>query len=99
MAYSEYTVKSITSFKERTRLFRPRDEMRRLDTGSHRQEGGDTPQIRGYIGLDDPSTAWPEGSDTSSMAYSEYTVKSITSFKEQTSWFFWPRNDVEEKVD
>jgi len=31
-------------------------------------------------------------SDTSSMVCSEYTVRSITSIKERTSWFFRPRD-------
>jgi hypothetical protein len=92
MAYSEYTVRSITSFNERTNwLFRPHN------MNSHWQEGADNPQIRFNledIELDDSSTTWPEGSDASSMAYSEYTVRSITSFNERTSWLVRPRNEL-----
>jgi len=39
------------------------------------------------------STSWgPSCSDARSMADSEYTVKSIRSFKERTSYFFRPRH-------
>jgi len=38
------------------------------------------------------STSWGGCSDARSMAGSEYTVRSIRSFKERTSYFFRPRH-------
>jgi len=43
-----------------------------------------------------PDTA-PEGSDASSMIYSLYTVKSVTSINERTNWF-WPPRERRGKV-
>jgi hypothetical protein len=40
---------------------------------------------------DSTSISWGGSSDASSMADSEYTVRSIRSFKERTSYFFRPR--------
>lgn len=41
--------------------------------------------IPGEMEQDNPSTTWSENSDARSMTYSAYTVRSVTSFKEQTS--------------
>jgi hypothetical protein len=37
-------------------------------------------------------TPWEASLDTISRVSSRYTVRSITSFKERTSWFVRPRN-------
>lgn len=63
----------------------------------HWQEGDAemNPRVRvnpGEMEQDNSSTAWSEGSDARSMTYSAYTVRSVTSFKEQTSQLVWPCN-------
>jgi hypothetical protein len=70
---------------------------RRHATGEHWQEGGEemSPRVRvnpGEMEHDNSSTAWSDGSDARSMTYSAYTVRSVTSFKEQTSQLVWPCN-------
>ena len=40
------------------------------------------------------STSWGESSNTRSMAVSEYTVRSIRSFKERACSFFRPRHNT-----
>ena len=50
-----------------------------VDSESDREDGCST------------SISWGGSSDASSMADSEYTVRSIRSFKERTSYFFRPR--------
>ena len=68
---------------------------------SHWQEGTEHPQIRRQVDskdfeLDDSSTTWPESSDASSMTYSEYTVRSVTSSNERTNWLF-SRNELRKR--
>ena len=68
---------------------------------NHWQEGTEHPQIRRPVDskdfeLDDSSTTWPESSDASSMTYSEYTVRSVTSFNERTNWLF-SRNELRKR--
>jgi hypothetical protein len=53
------------------------------------------PRVRvnpGEMEQDNSSTTWSEGSDARSMTYSAYTVRSVTSFKKQTSQLVWPCN-------
>jgi len=52
-----------------------------VDSSSDREDGDPT------------SISWGGSSDASSMVDSEYTVRSIRSFKERTSYFFRPRHN------
>lgn len=66
---------------------------------SHWQEGDEmNPRIRIDPGVemeqDNSSTTWSEGSDAKSMTHSVFTVRSVTSYKEQTSRLVWPRNET-----
>ena len=58
---------------------------------SHWQEGAEmNPGVRVNSG----ETEQDDCSDARSMTYSAYTVRSVTSFKEQTSQLVWPCNET-----
>ena len=74
----------------------PIGEQCRFD--SHWQGGAEMkPRVQvnpgGEMEQDNSSTTWSEGSDARSMTHSAYTVRSVTSWKEQTSQRLWPRNE------
>ena len=65
---------------------------------SHWQGGAEMkPRVQvnpgGEMEQDNSSTTWSEGSDARSMTHSAYTVRSVTSWKEQTSQRLWPRKE------
>jgi len=71
----------------------------RFDSHHDWQEGAEmNPRVRvnpgGEMEQGSSSTTWSEGSDARSMTYSAYTVRSVTSFKEQTSQLVWPWNET-----
>jgi hypothetical protein len=65
----------------------------------HWQEGDDmNPRVRvsspgGEMEQDNSSTTWSESSDARSMTYSAYTVRSVTSCKEQISQLVWRQDE------
>jgi len=74
-------------------------EQNRFDSPLHWQEDAEmNPRVRvntgGEMEQDNTSTTWSESSDARSMTYSAYTVRSVTSFKEQTSQLVWPCNET-----
>lgn len=62
-------------------LERPKEEVEE-EFGEHSVSGEDNDYREAC------SVMLPDTSDTGSVAWSEYTVKSIVSWKERTSWFF-----------
>jgi hypothetical protein len=76
-------------------------EQSRFGSRWHWQEGAEmNPRVRvnpAKMEQDNSSTTWSEGSDARSMTYSAYAVRSVTSFKEQTSQLVWPCNETRQE--